>query len=114
MAKRGPEPRHGTLRRYRRPWSCHCEHCRAANTEDQHRRRRGLEPLAPYEVVSDQREPFEPEHVPGRACYNRGCREDECVEANRKYSREWNKAKRAGLTTKQLREQDLDLDQYLW
>lgn len=111
MAKRGPEPRHGTLRRYRRPWRCRCDECRAANTEDQHRRRRGLEPLAPYEVVSSQR--F---HTPGRACYNRGCREEECVEANRVYSREWAKAKRRGLTTKQLREQDLDLDldQYLW
>jgi hypothetical protein len=89
MVGRGPEPEHGTLRRYRRPWKCRCEQCRSANAEAQYRRRHDLDPLAPYEVVYGQRAKPEPPGVGTRSCYNRGCDHPECAQANRDYAREY-------------------------
>lgn len=108
------EPAHGTISRYRRPWKCRCHECRAANSEVSRRYRAGLRGEELYAGLLTEPRSTPRKHVPSRGCYNRGCREEECVEANRVYAREWGKAKRRGLTTKQLREQDLDLDQYLW
>ena len=49
-----------------------------------------------------------------RACYTRGCRREECVQANRDYAAEHGRLSRRGLSRKQLRDRDLDLDEYLF
>lgn len=72
-------------------YGCRCKACVKAVREymADWRRRRGtgqskVNPHTPY-VPQDRRRI----HGHGtRACYQRGCRRDECVEANRAYARE--------------------------
>lgn len=79
MAKEPPE--HG-LTRYRR-YKCKCDICRAAQAQAMRDYRNGGER-------------GKIEHGT-RSCYNTGCRQGECVQANRDYQRDWMRLHRAGI-----------------
>lgn len=79
MKKEPPE--HG-LTRYKR-WGCKCSICRLANTEAMRAYRNGGERGRIQHGT--------------RGCYNNGCRQLECIKANRDYQREWMRLRRAGI-----------------
>lgn len=110
-------PPHGTIDRYRKTRTragCRCERCQAANRSWQRHYREGLRGDALRDAVSLDEPLWEPLGHGTRACYARGCREDECVQANRDYAAAHARMARRGLRRRDLREQGLDLDEYLF
>lgn len=86
-----PEPRHGTVSRYRwRRDPCRCVECRGAWNDYIKSRRAAKRGGEPTQVQRPRRHGT-------RYCYTLGCREPECVEANKVYQREYMRLHRHGV-----------------